>query len=128
MQTRDTHRVHYSTFDAIPAKPGSLITVANSLRDGPFLVEAAGIQVGDITLRVGQNSPLPIQGSLPANLIWAILPLRHDRPVISSGRSAGPDMIAVYGAGAQDEGANHGEAHWAFLTLPASAAEQLLDL
>ena len=98
------------------------------LHDGPFLLEAVGIGLGDLTLRVGRNSPLLVQGALPADLVWAVLPLSSDRPVLLNGRSAGPHAMAIYGAGALHEGANHAEARWAFLTLQAAAAERLCDL
>ena len=128
MQTRGTHRVRYSDFDAVPAMLDIRITAASPLHDGPFLLEAVGIGLGDLTLRVGRNSPLLVQGALPAELVWAVLPLSSDRPVLLNGRSAGPHAMAIYGAGALHEGANHAEARWAFLTLQAAAAERLCDL
>jgi hypothetical protein len=106
MQIRGTHKLRYSDFDAISAMPDIHITAGSPLRNGPFLLEAAGIGLGDITLRVGRNSPLLVQGALPADLVWAVLPLSPDRPVLLNGRSTGPHTMALYGAGALHDGAN----------------------
>src|SRR4051812_35790619 len=100
MQTKGTHTLHCSDLDAVPAMLDSRITAVSPLRNGPVLLEAIGIGLGDVTLRIGRNSPLLIQGTLPADLVWVVLPLSPDRPVLRNGRSAGPDTVAVYGAGA----------------------------
>src|SRR3712207_227967 len=100
MQIRVIHKVSYSDFDAIPATLNDALTMASPLRGGPFLLEATGIVLGDATLWAGRNSPLLVQGALPADIVWAVLPLSPDRPILINGCSAGPNTAAIYGAGA----------------------------
>jgi hypothetical protein len=103
-------------------------TAALPRRVRPVWLESTSIGFGGAGLLVGRNSPLLVHGALPADMVWAVLPLNLDRPVLTNGRSAGPHMLALYGAGALHEGANHAEASWTLLALKASAAERLIEL
>ena len=128
MLTRGARRVRYSDFNAISAAVASGgFTAVSPLRSGPFLLEAAGVGLGDGAVLAGRNSPLLVQGALPADTVWAVLPLGPDGPVLINGRAAGPNTLAVFGPGALHEAANHREAGWALVALPAALADRHLE-
>ena len=129
MLTGGARRVRHSDFDAISAAVASGgFTAASPLRSGPFLLEAAGVGLGDGAVLAGRNSPLLVQGALPADTVWAVLPLGRDGPVLINGRAAGPNTVAVFGPGALHEAANHRDAGWAFVALRAALADRHLEL
>ena len=128
MLTWGARRVRYSGFDAISAVVASAgFMAASPLRSGPFLLEPAGVGFGDGAVLAGRNSPLLVQGALPADTVWAVLPLGPDGPVLINGRAAGPNTVAVFGPGALHEAANHRDAGWAFVALRASLVDRHLE-
>ena len=129
MLTAGARRVWCSDFDAMSAAVASGgFTAASPLRGGPFLLEAAGVGLGDGAVLAGRNSPLLVQGALPADTVWAVLPLGPDGPVLINGCAAGPNTVAVFGPGALHEAANHRDAGWAFVALRAALADRHLGL
>jgi AraC-like DNA-binding protein len=125
---REQAAIRFSDFDALSdTLPGGL-TMASPLRGGPFSLEVTGIDLGDVAVRTGRHSPLLVQGVVPDDTAWALLPLRYCGAFLLNGRPAVPDSVAVYGPGATHEGANHGDAHWALMALRLPVVERLLEL
>ena len=127
MRNWTTRRVRYTDFDAAADALNGSLTAASPLRGGPFLLEAVSIGLDDVVVQVGRNSPLLVQGALPADAIWAAFPVSRTGPVLINGRAAGPHAVALYGAGALHDAASHGEAGWALVALRAASAERLLE-
>jgi AraC-like DNA-binding protein len=117
-----------SDFDTLPDVLPGCVTAASPLRGGPFSIAVTGIDVGDVVLRIGRNTPLLVQGKVPDDMAWVVLPFRFYGALLLNGRQSIPHVVAVYGAGAMHEGAAHGEANWALLALRTTVLERPLDL
>jgi AraC family ethanolamine operon transcriptional activator len=127
-QVAGVRRITLSDFDELPdALPGR-VTAASPLRGGPFSMAVTGIDVGDVVLRIGRNTPLLVQGEVPDDMAWVALPFRSCGALLLNGRPSIPHALAVYGAGAMHEAATHGEATWALMALRTTVLERLLDL
>ena len=74
------------------------------------------------------NHPLLVQGALPADTAWVLIPLDFRGALLLNGRPSVPDAVAVYGAGAAHEGASHGDSSWGLLALRGMVVERLLEL
>src|SRR4051794_17162647 len=91
--------VRFSDFDALSDVLARGATVASPLRNGPFSLEVASIDVGDVTLQAGRPTPLLVQGALPDHTAWIVFPLGGHGELLLNGRPSVPNAVAVYGAG-----------------------------
>ena len=58
MSTTAARSIQISDFDVLSGALPSALTMASPLRGGPVSLEVTGIDLGDVTLRIGRNTPL----------------------------------------------------------------------
>jgi methylphosphotriester-DNA--protein-cysteine methyltransferase len=125
MPQEGRYTVRYTNVDCMPQSIAGSPAAAIPVRGGPFLLEATGIGLGDLDVLVGRHTPLLLHGMVPMDRVWAVFPIT---PFRINGRCAAPPMLAMLGAGAVLDCANHAEADWALVSLHVGLAERALDV
>jgi AraC family ethanolamine operon transcriptional activator len=97
------------------------------LRSGVFSGESISFELGDIALQKGRSTPLMVLGGVAPDSVWILLPLGGRETLILNGRTVGPNDLAVYGPGADHDGASPQDCSWALVTLPAASVDALLS-
>jgi len=81
-----------------------------------------------VVLQVGRTTPVTGLGGVAPDAAWILLPLGAAGTFRLEGRAVGRGDVGIYGPDAEHEGAvPHDSTRWALVTLPATAAEALLE-
>ncbi|WP_207538164.1 AraC family transcriptional regulator [Sabulicella rubraurantiaca] len=99
--------------------------VACPLRPGPFSMETTDLGLGDVTIRIGQSTPVLVQGASPDGVLLMVLPLRHDGAFLFNGAPARPHSVATYVDGAGFDSASHADFAWAMVALRTPTLDRL---
>jgi AraC family transcriptional regulator, ethanolamine operon transcriptional activator len=117
----------FDDFEAFAASvPGASLAAA-PLRPGAFSCATTEFGLGDVVLQVGRSTPWMSLGAVAPGFAWIGLPLGAAGTLRLNGREVGPGNVALYGPGADVDGANPQDTGWALVALPAAAAEVLLE-
>src|SRR5829696_6874497 len=120
-------RTRLRDFEAFAASvPGGSVA-ATPLRPAPFTAEISELRLGDVVLQTGRSTPLMVVGGVDPDAAWIVLPLGRAETLRLNGRAVGPGDVALYGPGADHDGANPHDTVRALLTLPGPAADALLE-
>jgi AraC family transcriptional regulator, ethanolamine operon transcriptional activator len=122
---------HLSQFtdpeDLVSAVPG-VVFRATVLHAGPFSVSLTTLRMGDVALQVGRSTPhLAFARAHPGTAVVQ-LPLENAETLVLNGRTVLPQMVGLYGGGAELLRANPRDSRHAVLSLPMDRAEELLCL
>src|SRR5687768_16345111 len=113
--------------DLVSAVPG-VVFRATVLHAGPLSVSLTILRMGDVALQVGRSTPhLAAARAHPATAVVQ-LPLENAETLVLNGRTILPQMVGLYGGGAELLRANPRDSRHAVLSLPMDRAEELLCL
>jgi AraC family transcriptional regulator, ethanolamine operon transcriptional activator len=126
MRRRGVTIVSFSDVDELASTLLGASAVVVPVRPGPVSAEVTEFRLGAICMQIGRSTPLMVLGGLPPGHVALLMPLDGRETLVLNGRSPGPHDVAVYGAGAGYDGANHGNGRCAVVMLPAALADGLL--
>jgi AraC family transcriptional regulator, ethanolamine operon transcriptional activator len=117
----------FADFEAFAAAVPGYSLAAAPLRPGAFSSATTEFRLGDLVLQTGRSTPLVTAGGVDPGAACIALPLGRAGTLRLNGRAVGPGDVALYAPGADHVGAIPHDTAWALLTLPAAAAEALLE-
>ena len=120
-------RTTFRDFEAFAASLTGCSLAVTPLRPSAFAGEITDLRLGDLVLQTGCCTPMMATGAVDPGSIWIVLPLGAPGTLVQNGRAVGPGDTAAHGPGAEHDGAVARDTRWALVTLPAVAAEALLE-
>src|SRR3954463_6738496 len=112
--------------EILAAVPG-VVFQAVPLGNGPFEVSVTTLTQGNVALQVGHCTPLIGFAKAAPDRAVLQLPLDGLESLVLNGVAAQPRVFRAYGGGGEHLRANPRDSSYATLTLPAEAAEALLE-
>jgi AraC-like DNA-binding protein len=128
VDTSCIRQARFDDFEAFAASLPGASLAATPLRPGPFSSAVVELRLGEVVLQVGRTTAVTGLGGVAPDSAWILLPLGAAGAFRLEGQAVGPGEVGIYGPGAEHEGAvPHDSTRWALVTLPATAAEALLE-
>ena len=109
----------------IQAVPG-VVHRATPLCAGAFEASAITFGLGDIALQIGHCTPLLSFAAVAPGTAVVQVPLENADSLVLNGQAVRPQVVGLYGGGAELLRANPRESRYAVLNLPMDRVETLL--